>query len=132
MAEGLELKIARIRAGVRQYELAGRIGMRPGTLSEIECGRRPISPEQTQYLRKVLDPKVILRRPENMDRKLCDRIAELPSVEQQILIKLVEVLMDGEAKAPPGSQDESPDMKADKSPAVVAESEVPQPGSDNS
>ena len=55
MDEGLELKIARIRARVRQYELARMVGMHPGVLSEIESGRRPISQERAQHLKRALD-----------------------------------------------------------------------------
>ena len=43
--EGLKVKIARIRAGIRQYELAARLGITQSKLSEIETGRREASPE---------------------------------------------------------------------------------------
>jgi transcriptional regulator with XRE-family HTH domain len=38
--DGIEIKIARIRAGVRGYELAQRIGMSESMLSRIETGRK--------------------------------------------------------------------------------------------
>jgi transcriptional regulator with XRE-family HTH domain len=37
---GLELKIARLRAGIKQYELASEVKITPSHLSEIESGRR--------------------------------------------------------------------------------------------
>ena len=55
MQEGLEFKIARIRAGVRQYVLAAKIGLRPAVLSEIESGRRPINRQTAHDLKTALD-----------------------------------------------------------------------------
>jgi len=49
--EGVEIKIARIRAGLRQYEVAKSVGILPNRLSEIESGRRRPSPE---LLRRIL------------------------------------------------------------------------------
>ncbi|MFC1929719.1 helix-turn-helix domain-containing protein [Chloroflexota bacterium] len=49
--EGVEIKIARIRAGLRQYEVATSVGILPNRLSEIESGRRRPSPE---LLRRIL------------------------------------------------------------------------------
>jgi len=43
--KGLDIKIARIRAGLRQYEVAKSIGILPSRLSEIEAGRRQPSDE---------------------------------------------------------------------------------------
>lgn len=43
--QGLELKIARIRAGLRQHEVAAGAGIAPKRLSQIETGRRRASPE---------------------------------------------------------------------------------------
>lgn len=37
---GIDIKIARIRAGLKQYELAGRAGIREPELSLIENGRK--------------------------------------------------------------------------------------------
>ncbi len=42
---GLELKIARLRAGLKQYELAARVGIPPTQLCEIEMGRRELPPD---------------------------------------------------------------------------------------
>ncbi len=43
--DGIEIKIARIRAGVRAYELAQRVGLSESALSRIETGRKQPSPE---------------------------------------------------------------------------------------
>jgi len=43
--KGLELKIARLRAGLKQYELAAKVGIAPTQLCEIETGRRELPPE---------------------------------------------------------------------------------------
>ncbi|MBL7209320.1 MAG: helix-turn-helix transcriptional regulator [Dehalococcoidia bacterium] len=37
--EAMELRILRIRSGLRQYELAARVGVTQTKLSQIECGR---------------------------------------------------------------------------------------------
>jgi len=51
---GLEVKIARLRAGFRQYDLAARLGIPQSRLSEIESGRRKPSPEIVGRLFKIL------------------------------------------------------------------------------
>ena len=51
---GIELKIARIRAGYRQYEVAAQLGIHPCQLSEIESGRRKPSAEILQRLLQIL------------------------------------------------------------------------------
>lgn len=52
--KGLDIKIARIRAGLRQYEVAKSIGILPSRLSEIEAGRREPSEEVLQRLLQIL------------------------------------------------------------------------------
>jgi len=52
--EGVELKIARIRAGLRQYEVAARVGILANRLSEIEAGRRRPSPELLERILQVI------------------------------------------------------------------------------
>jgi transcriptional regulator with XRE-family HTH domain len=52
--EGVELKIARIRAGLRQYQVAARVGILPNKLSEIEAGRRRPSPELLERILRVI------------------------------------------------------------------------------
>jgi len=53
--DGLELKITRIRAGLRQYELAAKIGIPPNRLCEMELGRRPIAPELAEKIARLLN-----------------------------------------------------------------------------
>lgn len=52
--EGMEIKIARIRAGLRQYEMAARVGILANRLSEIEAGRRRPSPELLERILQVI------------------------------------------------------------------------------
>ena len=52
---GLDIKIARLKAGLRQYALAARLGVPPSRLSEIESGRRKLAPEVTRQIFKILD-----------------------------------------------------------------------------
>ena len=53
--KGLELKIIRLRVGIRQYDLAARLGILPNRLSEIESGRREPSPELLTQLLQILN-----------------------------------------------------------------------------
>jgi len=53
--KGLDIKIMRIKAGLRQYDLAARLGMPPSRLSEIESGRRKPAPETIRQILKILD-----------------------------------------------------------------------------
>jgi len=53
--KGLELKIMRLRAGLRQYDLAARLGISPNRLSEIETGRRQPSPEVLEQLLQIIN-----------------------------------------------------------------------------
>ena len=48
--EGVEIKVARIRAGLRQYEVAASVGILPNRLSEIDAGRRNPSPELLELI----------------------------------------------------------------------------------
>jgi transcriptional regulator with XRE-family HTH domain len=52
---GIEVKIARLRAGVKQYQLAGMLGIGVSQLSEMETGRRPVSPDMAERIKEVLD-----------------------------------------------------------------------------
>lgn len=56
--DGIELKIKRIRAGVRAYELAHQLGMSESALSRIETGRKQPSPEITKRISEALDTAV--------------------------------------------------------------------------
>ena len=52
--EGIELKVARIRAGISQWRLAQEAGLHPCRLSEMETGRRPVSKAVVDALEKLL------------------------------------------------------------------------------
>ena len=54
MLSGLELKVVRIRRGLKQYEIAQKVGIHPRRLSEIETGRRVPSPAILKRLVEVL------------------------------------------------------------------------------
>lgn len=54
MRGGLRLKFARLKAGLKQYEVANRLGIDPARLSEIEGGRRQLSPELAKQLEQIL------------------------------------------------------------------------------
>jgi transcriptional regulator with XRE-family HTH domain len=51
---GRELRILRIRAGLRLFELAAKAGMSPSKLSLIECERKPASTEDMRRLLEAL------------------------------------------------------------------------------
>ena len=51
---GLRLRILRLKSGLRQFEVAAQMGMHPGRLSEIECGRREATQEQMKRLLRLL------------------------------------------------------------------------------
>ncbi len=55
--KGLDIKIARLKAGLHQYDLAARLGIAPSRLSEIESGRRKAAPEIVEQLFKILDER---------------------------------------------------------------------------
>ena len=52
--KGLALKIARLRAGVKQYELAAKVSIAPTQLSEIETGRQQPSPELRERILQAI------------------------------------------------------------------------------
>lgn len=52
--EGIQLKILRIEAGLRQYEVAARVGVPATKLCEIEGGRRRPSPELLERILQVI------------------------------------------------------------------------------
>ena len=54
---GIEFKVLRIRRGLRQYQVAERIGVHPARLSEIEAGRRTPTPQVLNRLLDALDVK---------------------------------------------------------------------------
>lgn len=46
MPRGQQLRVRRTVAGLRLWELAVKVGVNPGRISEIETGRRDASPEE--------------------------------------------------------------------------------------
>ena len=52
--DGIDIKIARIRAGVRAYELAHRVGLSESALSRIETGRKRPTPELVERITDAL------------------------------------------------------------------------------
>ncbi len=55
---GIEIKIARIRKGLLQYEVAAKTGISPNRLSEIETGRREPSAELLNRIVRILTASV--------------------------------------------------------------------------
>jgi transcriptional regulator with XRE-family HTH domain len=55
--DALELKLKRIRSGLRQYEVAARVGIAPCRLSEIEAGRREASTDLVARILAVIEEK---------------------------------------------------------------------------
>ena len=51
---GIELKICRIKAGIRQYKLAAHLGIPQSTLSEIESGKKLLPEQLRKKLREIL------------------------------------------------------------------------------
>jgi len=50
-----ELIMLRLRSGLKQWELAQRLGISQTTLCDLERGRRPITTELKQRIRKALN-----------------------------------------------------------------------------
>lgn len=53
--KGLDIKIARLKAGLRQYDVAAQLSIPPSRLSEIESGRRQPSEELLEHLLQILN-----------------------------------------------------------------------------
>jgi transcriptional regulator with XRE-family HTH domain len=51
---GLDLKIARVRAGLRQYHVAAAVGMSQSVLSQIENGQRVVSQERLDQIARAI------------------------------------------------------------------------------
>jgi len=51
---GLELKITRIKAVLRQYEVAAKVGIPATKLCEIEAGRRKVSDELVKRILQAI------------------------------------------------------------------------------
>jgi transcriptional regulator with XRE-family HTH domain len=52
---GLDLKLLRIRRGVRQYKLASSLGINPSRLSLLENERLPLTPEMAERATRALE-----------------------------------------------------------------------------
>ena len=52
--EPLEMKLNRVRAGLTQWELAGKAGVHPSRLSEMETGKRPVAEAVVRALNEAL------------------------------------------------------------------------------
>ena len=52
--QGIDIKIARIKAGLKQYELAARLGIPQTMLSKIELGKRNVSLENLTRINEVI------------------------------------------------------------------------------
>jgi len=52
---GFDLKIMRIRAGLRQYDVAAKVGIAPPRLCEIEAGRRKVPGELSNRIAKAIE-----------------------------------------------------------------------------
>ncbi len=55
---GLELKIARLRAGLKQYQMAARLGISSTQLCEIEMGRKTPSPELANEMARIINESI--------------------------------------------------------------------------
>jgi transcriptional regulator with XRE-family HTH domain len=53
--QGIDLKLLRIRAGLRQYRVAQELGIPPTSLADWENGRRPIPFRQGQRILEAID-----------------------------------------------------------------------------
>jgi transcriptional regulator with XRE-family HTH domain len=51
---GLDLKILRIRAGMRQYRVAAALGISQTVLSQVENGQRTVPPERLEDMARVV------------------------------------------------------------------------------
>ncbi len=52
---GIELKLRRIRAGVRQYQVARELGIPPSMLCDWENGRKPVPPRRVAEITAAID-----------------------------------------------------------------------------
>lgn len=53
--KGIRLKILRIRAGLRQYQVAAKVGIPATKLCEIEAGRRQPSYDLLQRILQAIE-----------------------------------------------------------------------------
>ena len=57
---GIDIKVARIRTGIKQYELAGSLGIPQSTLCEIECEKKPLEPQLLGKILRILSKENVL------------------------------------------------------------------------
>lgn len=55
ITSGLELKLRRIRLGLKQYAVANRAGMSQTALCLMESGRAELSPEKVDVVLRAMD-----------------------------------------------------------------------------
>ena len=51
----IELICFRLRANLRQYEVAAILGIHPSIICDLERGRRPITPEIEEKIKKAIN-----------------------------------------------------------------------------
>ena len=51
---GIDLKVMRVRAGLKQYEVAQRLGIPPPALSGYENDRKPLSPDRAAAISEAI------------------------------------------------------------------------------
>ena len=91
---GIRIKLARIKAGMMQKDLAEKVGMHPMSLSAIEGGRRGVSVPQLFALAEALNVPVsyfLTGAEEEMSKEADEYTAELE--------KLLAILMERDAEA---------------------------------
>lgn len=59
--DNLELLILRKQAGLRQYELKNLLGISPVLQSQLETGRRTITPKMESEVRRVIKKEKVER-----------------------------------------------------------------------
>ncbi len=60
-----DLVALRLRAGLRQYQLAALLGVTQTFLCDLERGRRPITPEAEQRIRQAITNAPKTSRPKH-------------------------------------------------------------------
>lgn len=61
---GLDLKVARLKANLKQYEMANLVGIPQTRIWEFETNRRVPAPEILQRIRRILADRGITLPPE--------------------------------------------------------------------
>jgi transcriptional regulator with XRE-family HTH domain len=54
LSSGLDVLMARRRAGLKQWQLAARLGFSPTIVCDIERGRRPVTPALADRIAEAL------------------------------------------------------------------------------